>query len=562
MSARAREGARAGGAGPTVVRDGVRWEIDGLSEAGARAVFDFVAGRATDAAIVKENRVRRVARIATPAGAVYVKHDRFRGLAASLRFLIEPSRARTERDTARRLAESKVPTIRPLAIGERRRGGLLVESWLVTAAVDDAEPLDALLREGWLPGPGRARGHWRRQVARALAEVVARFHAAGYWHRDLHAGNFLAQRLGGAGLAFHLIDLHKARPAGKDAARKWIIDLAWLDYGIPWASRADRMRFLAAYLHNHPLWGDRKEAARAIAKASSSRARFHRARRTARAARPGSRVTVERTAFGRVTRLADAPLDRIAAAIGLAREAKGKDLLRETKRARVARARLSEGETLIVKAYHPAALSRDRARAAWRAAEGCRLRGIEAPRAIALVEKLPGTRDAFVVMEDLGALPWLTHHAALALRAPGVPRARRRRLAEAAGLFARRLHAEGVRHADLKASNILVRETPQGPRFALLDLEDVDFPRSVSRRDRERALAQLNGSIPSAVPRTDRLRAFEAYARGGAFGGKRETRQALRRIVRASLARRHRWGPDAPAWTPEPEGFGGFGEAT
>jgi hypothetical protein len=121
-----------------------------------------------------------------------------------------------------------------------------------------------------------------------------------------------------------------------------------------------------------------------------------------------------------------------------------------------------------------------------------------------------------------------------------------------------------VRHADLKGSNILVREGSQGTRFVLLDLEDVDFPDKVSRRDRERALAQLNASLPNPVRRADRMRAFRAYARGGALGDRAAARASLRRIVRESLAKRHRWGPGLPPWRPEPEGFGGVpdGEET
>jgi hypothetical protein len=156
-------------------------------------------------------------------------------------------------------------------------------------------------------------------------------------------------------------------------------------------------------------------------------------------------------------------------------------------------------------------------------------------------------------MEDLGRLPWLTHHAAIHLGAPGIPRGRRAAFAEAAGAWVRKLHGEGIRHADLKGSNILVREGPQGTRFVLLDLEDVDFPGGLSRRDRERALIQLNASLPNEVGRADRLRAFRAYARGGALGDAGAARESLRRIARESLARRHRWGPGLEPWTPEPE---------
>jgi hypothetical protein len=175
---------------------------------------------------------------------------------------------------------------------------------------------------------------------------------------------------------------------------------------------------------------------------------------------------------------------------------------------------------------------------------------------MALVTRIPGVPGSLLVMEDLGALPWLTHHAAIHLRATGVSRARRTAFAEAAGGWLRRLHGEGIRHADLKGSNILVREGSQGTRFVLLDLEDVDFPANLSRRDRERALAQLNASLPNPVGRADRLRAFHAYARGGALGDAKAARESLRRIARESLARRHRWGAGLAPWTPETEGYG------
>jgi len=545
-----------------VMRGGVVWEVDALPEDAARAVFEWAAGgSAATGAIVSDRRVRRMIRIPTRQGCVYLKHDRFRGPLAALRFFVVPSRARTEWEVARRLAEQKVPTVRALAVGERRKGGFLLDSFLVTAGIDTALPLDVLLGEGRTPPPGRGRGRWRRQVVRALADVVARLHRAGFWHRDLHLGNVLAQPLGDAGLTLTLIDLQKARAPSSFGPRHWVYDLAWLDYSASrWASKTDRLRFLCAYLRVMPAWRtDLKKAARAVASASAARARFHRARRMRRAGRRGGLFEAHRAPWGRVIRAEDFPMERVAAAVAAERDAGPEQVLRSTSRTRVVRLRLADGAPVCVKRYHPGPwgmLSRDRASAAWRAAEGCRMRGIETPRALALVDRLRGTRDALLVMEDLGHLPWLTHHAAIRLRDPRVSRARRAEEARALGEWLRRLHGDGVRHADLKAGNILVRETPMGPRFVILDIEDVDFPRALSRADRERALVQLNASLPAQVGRTDRLRAFLAYARGGIFGSEKETRTALARIVGASIRRAHRWGPRAEAWRPEPEGYG------
>jgi tRNA A-37 threonylcarbamoyl transferase component Bud32 len=555
-----------------LVRDGIHWEMEGVTEAGARALFAWVAGSRGIGTVVKSNRVRTVARIPVGAGDLYLKHDPYRGFFASLRFLVTPSRARAEWNTMRRLIARKIPTVRPLAVGERRWLGVPIASYLVTEGVKEAEPLDKRLRAGRMPPAGRPRGRWRRQVARSLAEIVAAFHRDGLWHRDLHLGNFLAQPLGDAGLALRLIDLSKARAPRHAGPRQWIFDLAWLDYGArPWVTRTDRLRFLRAYLREMPGWEPQtgtqqngglgrsrwKRAARAVARASEARAQRHRARRLRRAGRGGALFVEERQPWGRLRRPEDVDPARIAAAVRRAGSACDAEVIRETARARVSRVQLDGGASLCVKRYRPRGLPRrDRGRAAWVAAEGCRMREIETPRALALVDRIPGERGSAFVMEDLGHLPWLTHTAALRLRSPGVPRRRRADFARAVGAWVRRLHAEGVRHADLKAGNVLVRDTPTGPRFVLLDLEDVDFPGSLSPADRERALAQLNASLPGQVGATDRLRAFRAYAHGGIFGDAASTRASLARVVRKSLARRHLWGKEARPWRPEPEGFG------
>ena len=548
-----------------LMRDGVRWEMDGLGDEDAGALFAWAAGERGAGEIIKENRARRVIRIPGRRGDLYLKHHRVHGLLDRLRFLFLPSRARAEREMAGKLSALKIPTIRVLALGERRHLGLIVESFLVTEGISGATSLDALLEERETRPPG---ARWRGALVRELAAVVSAFHREGFYHRDLHLGNFLVRSSDGADVAVWLIDLHKARAL---RARAWVTDLAWLDYGArPWASGTDRLRFLKAYLQGMPRerLGDApgaptgtpwKRFARAVLAASNERADAHRARRAKRSLRGGPHFAREETPFGLLHRAEDTDREGILAALRLSEDGSGGETLRETHRARVVRVRLEDGRTLCVKRYRRSRWSfhaRDRARAAWRAAEGSRLRGIATPRALGLIERAGRRGDSVFVMEDLGHLPWLTHYAALTLRRPDIPRARRGAHAEAVGAWLRHLHAAGLRHADLKAGNILVDEAEEGWRFLLLDLEDVDFPREIMPGDRERALAQLCGSLPPEVSRTDRLRAFRAYARGGIFGGAGETRAALARVVRQSIAREHLWGPGARKWEPEPEGFG------
>jgi tRNA A-37 threonylcarbamoyl transferase component Bud32 len=551
-----------------LLRDGVLWEFDGLKEEWADALFASLSWGGNESEVVNEKRWRRVVRIPAGRHALYLKHNREQGFFRSLRYLAAPTRARAEWRAARWLTERKIPTVRPLAVGERRKYGVPIESFLVTEGIDGALSLDRLVRDESVAPAGQ------RQIARSMGAIVGRFHREGFWHRDLHLGNFLAQPLGDSELAIRLIDLHKLRTPRNPGPRHWIFDLAWLAYGArSRTSRADRLRFLLAYLREMPEWragsgsteagtdrrGSWKAMARIVSGAADERARQHRRHRLRRAERGRIRFARERLPFGQVLRALDTHSDRIAAAVKLSEEDSGGVLIRDAPRARVVRVRLEDDSTLCVKRYRRAPvrrLLRDRARVAWRSAEGCRLRGVKTPRVLALVEGIPGSGESALVMEDLGHLPWLTHYSALVLRRPGVPGARRARFAAEVGDWVRRLHREGVRHADLKAGNVLVQESEGGTHFVLIDLEDIDFPGSLSGADRERALAQLNASLPPPVSATDRMRAFKAYARGGTFGGAKETRVALMRIVRESLARKHLWGAEARRWEPEPEGYG------
>jgi|688.fasta_scaffold03241_17 RIO-like serine/threonine protein kinase len=129
-----------------------------------------------------------------------------------------------------------------------RRSVLLLE-W-----VEHRQSLRERLRE--------ASGLEARGWARALAELVARFHGAGWHHRDLYLQHILVR----AG-ELVLIDLGRARPCPRWRTRWFVKDLAALVHSCPRAvpqrarleffvryararglSDAERRRFLAAAL--------------------------------------------------------------------------------------------------------------------------------------------------------------------------------------------------------------------------------------------------------------------------------------------------------------------------
>jgi tRNA A-37 threonylcarbamoyl transferase component Bud32 len=167
------------------------------------------------------------------------------------RFGRRPRAAEAEAiQTARRAG---VPTARLLFWGLDPRHGA------VTGTLDlaPARPLDALLKEGRVPGTAR------RRLLVALARAVARLHGAGLHHRDLYLNHVFADPLSDPPRLW-LIDLERLG-RHRRALSRWVVkDLAALEATARGAgvSGAERRRFLLAYLDARGL--GRARAARPL----------------------------------------------------------------------------------------------------------------------------------------------------------------------------------------------------------------------------------------------------------------------------------------------------------
>jgi tRNA A-37 threonylcarbamoyl transferase component Bud32 len=229
----------------------VRWRIAAdlrdqlLGPDGLRLEEWLQAGQAQ---IVKQGPHRIVYRVSLADGqVVYLKHNLLPDSRAWLRQLVRPSKARTECDRAVAIAARGVPTVTPLAVGERQALLGACDSYIVTRSLDDTQTLNSFLATVLAPMPAPRHGRVRRNLARALGEFVARLHDAGVMHNDFHAANILV-RLEGDEPRLFLIDLNTVRlgaPLSWAASRENLIVLTrWF---VPRVSRADRLRFWRAY---------------------------------------------------------------------------------------------------------------------------------------------------------------------------------------------------------------------------------------------------------------------------------------------------------------------------
>src|SRR4051812_29875790 len=190
----------------------VRWQVRPC----ARAALFGADGLPLDewlrdgrAQVVKQGPHRTVYRVRLDGLDVHLKHYPVYDLRAWLRQLVRPSKARTEYEIAERLAARGVPTVVPLAVGERVTTLGAGESWLVTETLAGTEPLSTFVER--LPQmDARRQTALRQRLAVALGRFTARLHNAGVLHHDLHAGNLLARWTDDEPELF-LIDLHYVR---------------------------------------------------------------------------------------------------------------------------------------------------------------------------------------------------------------------------------------------------------------------------------------------------------------------------------------------------------------
>jgi hypothetical protein len=183
-----------------------------------------------------------------PAGRLdlAVKWNHWRGWRGALGEVLRGSRAKRAVAGARRLDRIGLGHPRSLALAERRRCGVVRESYLLTSFLIDAVPLPAIM-------PAlRTDVARRRALASQLGEVIGRLHAGGLDHSDLKHSNLMVR----SDDTIALLDLDTLVPPRRLVWRRRVRALGQLEaYArdlAPWLSRGDRLRFLRAYLRQQP----------------------------------------------------------------------------------------------------------------------------------------------------------------------------------------------------------------------------------------------------------------------------------------------------------------------
>lgn len=369
----------------------------------------------------------------------------------------------------------------------------------------------------------------RAQRVEALAACVARLHAAGWRHGDLHLGNL---GFGDDGLV--LFDLQRTRRLRH--RREALDEIARLEHSLHRAGwpESERRRLRRAL-------GLAEDALDAAARRFLRDHLRGRARRRLRPGRDWERVDVLGRRGMRDRQLEAEALQAALEAFDRAPHADDDATRRRAGRGRIARVSVDD-RRLIVKRVDAGSTARrlaDRFRGsaaarAFRAGQRHALAGDHAARPLAWLEssRLGLPDRSWLVLEAVGEQD-------LDRFVPDSPRTARV-LGVTLGAWLAALHARGLGHRDLKGGNLRIAWRGRRPTFQLVDLEDLVGPRHLRDDERIEALSQLNASLADDVlDAATREAALAVYLERLPLGCGPDV--ARREIVRRSRARGHRW---------------------
>lgn len=175
---------------------------------------------------------------------LYIKFFKHRNLRDALKALFRPSRAARAAYGAILLEKAELHAPQTVAVLEKRFGPIIFENVLVTKEVKDAHSVNEYFGKIWKRSPNK-NSRDRHEMAKQLAEYIAKMHNAGIVHGDLRAGNILARKTETA-WQFSLLDNERTKKVGTVNRELTIKNLVQVNMHFEY-HRTDRIRFLNAY---------------------------------------------------------------------------------------------------------------------------------------------------------------------------------------------------------------------------------------------------------------------------------------------------------------------------
>jgi tRNA A-37 threonylcarbamoyl transferase component Bud32 len=494
--------------------------------------------------VIRKKPARDSYLIAIPGAPaqVFAKVHGYARLKDRLKTIVRASRARAEWDAGIAMLKSGLPVPEPLALGERRSGGLITGCIQLQRVVPDCVAFSDHIRqmrkmtkedfaEKYLKESPKELDE--EASLRALGALANRMHSAGFWHPDLHTGNVLVE-YGDALPKLWIVDLHSARERTTVSGRRRMADMAKVIYSLLiFIPESGLREMLGAYM---PEAGE-DEVGKVLARLKKKAAAMHRRHirsRSKRCLKTSGGYVVERIDDLKLYRKRYFGSDRVLEAVRRHREIcssekpRGAGLVKATPKRVVTAFRLGgeDGEKVYVKEFKNFGFVKlletvfyaHTGRRAWKAGNRLKVLKILCPEMLALAEKSKSgvLGKSYIIMKEVpDAVQLDTYLVRKYFKIDGsLSREEileKRRLVRAVANAVRKIHSKKVYNKDLSAKNLLKSEGPGGEAiFYLIDVDGVQFPPRISVRRRIKNLSQLNG-MPGCITSTDKLRFYMEY---------------------------------------------------
>jgi tRNA A-37 threonylcarbamoyl transferase component Bud32 len=459
-----------------------------------------------DGEVLKESKIRWVAIFTLQnKQRIFLKRDQTKDWIESLKYVFLPSKARKEWFVAHQLQKKNLNIPKPLGWMERIHQGFVQESYYLSEAIGSGVSL--------IDESAKLGNHF---PLIELATTTKKFHDAGLFHKDLHAGNFLWD-----GQSLFLTDLHRSKILRNVSLRQrlWNLSLLFHSLRSVWGEE-DRSKFMEAYFGGDSFFlREKEDYLQKVRLWMDCLQKRQWKSRTKRCLKESTEFSIAKENWISYYHRRDFPPHVLKKAVEehiRLRMEKPSALTKDSPSITISI--LEEGgKKLSVKDYRPITIwdgfrenfRRSKGLKAWIAGHGLRVRGIPSLKPLGLMERRNwfGLKESFFLMEVKEAGLELDRYI---LRNLGDYR-ERRIFVKAFAQWLSQSHQMGIYHRDMKTCNILVSKEGKAWVFYLLDLEDVRLDRKVREKDLFKNLLQLNTSTPKIITTTDRLRFFREY---------------------------------------------------
>lgn len=485
--------------------------------------------------VIKSSSIRRVVTLKIPREKeefeIFVKHHQL-PWKETLKDLLHISKARNEWKLTHQISSLGINTVLPLAVGEKRTGGLLRESYFISKRIPSCETLHQFVLKK-AKEPDSVPFEWKRKLIKDLARMIGQIHKSGIHHKDLHAGNVLMEWEGN-NYKLRLLDLDRAQIHHQLSIRKRAFELAQFNmFFTLFVNRTDRLRFFKEYyrIDPHP-WKGYQDGAKLVENKTLKMVNKLYSKRDKLCLRENKYFkkfnAYPFSGFYR-KELTQGPLrEALENPLVFLDRSKSKSLKKASEKA-VRRFPIhlnGESEEVVIKSYYSSGLfSRlkelfraSRAKKCWYSANALFQRKIPTAKPIACIneKKLGFVRKSYFVSEYLPNAEVLTFYLNEKFKSPLTHEKRKQKIQILTQLarFVRHIHELWIYHGDLKASNILIEEKAPGfYQFYLIDLDHVKVCCRINRYQRYRNIMQLNKSFldRKVTSMTDRLTFLKTY---------------------------------------------------